>query len=855
MRFARIAALLLGLPLMVAGQTQSKAPSTGVLNSLKANIDIEGLETSYNPETGIATANGEAHIKYGDMEVEGGRADYNANTGDIFAKDHVTIVKAGVVYKGENITYNVNSGELHGTYVRSGMTHNNGTLFYKVDKVETASKYVERVDGEPAYITTHDLENPNFHFSAKSMTIYPNDRLVMHDVTVYMGGSASGSVDHPSGTPIFWLPYVTQPLDDENGYLFSPGFSSTWGAYLMNQYTTIIGDHTLAKYRLDLRSSRGAAGGADLIALREKDNDNWGKLKFYYADDLSPLTNKAGETRTDVPRDRFRVDFQHRIYITGPAERTWYFDFDIHKFSDQYFLEDFFLTEFLNNREPDNQVSLVHSDPRYTATLMAKFQLNDFYRTDTRLPEIAFDFTRQPVFNSGFFYQGSTSFDIMREKLGSPEKTLAEQQINHGEEFIRRNGSFTDPNNSAYDVNANYYDALLGLSPSHYPTRDDVSLGLQRLQDFLSENGFNRFHTYHEVLYPKQVFGFLNLVPRFGLGFQDYSDIRGSAVPSLNGGSASRSLVHAGLDASFKFSKTWDDVKSETFGLDGIKHVVQPYVNWSYLNTSNINGLPAIDRTVTTTRPLPLDIPLYTGIDSLTSWNIARIGVWNLLQTKRDGGGYTPDYDPNTPAAITAASQPYTWAGLNTYVDVYMKDPGIDPALIADLGPIVDAKGHPIKRSTSNLYNELFWRPIPWLSFSADTQLPLGGPLSYTEANYGVTFMPDKNISFTIGNQYLENHPLFPNSNLWYTRFYLRMNDEWGFSMNHVYEFAVRELQYQSYSVHRDFTSWMASFGFLQRDNGGVKDFGVIFSLTLKDFPQVTIPLDTDPNPTGRAIE
>jgi len=48
-------------------------------------------------------------------------------------------------------------------------------------------------------------------------------------------------------------------------------------------------------------------------------------------------------------------------------------------------------------------------------------------------------------------------------------------------------------------------------------------------------------------------------------------------------------------------------------------------------------------------------------------------------------------------------------------------------------------------------------------------------------------------------------------------------------------------------------SSWVASLGGLVRDNRGVTDYGVVFSLTLKDFPQVSIPLDTNPNPTGRS--
>jgi hypothetical protein len=60
-------------------------------------------------------------------------------------------------------------------------------------------------------------------------------------------------------------------------------------------------------------------------------------------------------------------------------------------------------------------------------------------------------------------------------------------------------------------------------------------------------------------------------------------------------------------------------------------------------------------------------------------------------------------------------------------------------------------------------------------------------------------------------------------------------------------------LEFQSYSVHRDLSSWSASIGAMVRDNrNGESDFGLLFSLTLKDFPQVSIPLDMDPNPTGR---
>jgi LPS-assembly protein len=828
MRIFRFLALSLALPFMA----QAQLPTDSLLSTLENNVDIEGLETNFDPDTGIASAKGNVHIRYGDTEIKGQEAEYNYNTGDVIARGDVTVVKAGVIYQGERIVYNTNTSELHGADIRSGMAHKGGQLFYDMGSFETETKYVERVDGEGVFITTHDMANPNYKVKARKITIYPEDRVVMKGVKIYAGN-----------TPVLWLPYVSQPLDDEVGYTFSPGYGQNWGAFLLNQYGMIHGDHTLAKYHLDLRSARGLAGGVDLISLKNKDNQNIGRLKLYYANDSDPLRSQANEVRSDVDSSRYRINFQHRIYITGPAAKTWHLDFDINKMSDEFFYEDFFMDEFRSNREPDNQVSLVRSDPRYTATLMAKFQLNDFYRTDTRLPEIAFDFTRQPIFNSGFFYQGSTSWGIMKEKLGSVERAQAEETLKsalYAQGLLDKNQDKNGQDRDLEELLTEFKDArsfdfdskglrqTLGLDPAAQFGRDEVEQSLTILQTQLSENSFQRLHSYHEALYPKTFFGWLNVVPRLGAGVTSYSSIEGG---DRELSSDTRPIFHAGMDVSFKLTKTWEDVSKPNFGLDGLKHTVQPYINYSYLNADEIEGLPSIDRMIPTTRPRPLDVPLWTAVDDLRNWNIARVGVRNLLQTKRDYSSYQ---DWRFRSADDSTSQTYSWAGLNTYVDVFMEDPEFD-------------------RSMGNLYNELFWNPVPWLRFWADTQIPIAGDdANFTEANYGITYQPTRTFTVSLGHQLISDHPFFPDSSLVYSRVYARLNENWGMSANHVYEIDDGTLEYQSYALHRDLSSWVASLGALVRDNRGATDYGLIFSMTLKAFPQVSLPLDMDPNPTGR---
>ncbi|MEQ1750988.1 MAG: LPS assembly protein LptD [Prosthecobacter sp.] len=783
-----------------------------ILDSLTSDLNIEGVETTYDPATGLAIAKGDVHISYADVEIRCGTASYNATTGEVIARENVVIWKAGTTYKGENIIYNANTGDISGDAVRSAMPMEIGNFFYQTDKFETETKLIQRVDGGETYLTTHDSEDPNFRLRARSLTIYPDDRVVLKNVSVMIGD-----------TPVFYLPYISQPLDGEVGYKFNPGYQSRWGAFLLNQYGVIHGDHTMAKYHLDLRSARGVGVGADFQSLKHRDNwSNFTGLKLYYQRDGDPALNKTGDVRGPVPTNRYRVNFQHRIYLPGPEKSTWYMDFDINKISDAHFYEDFFFNDFRETPEPDNQVSLIHTDPRYVASLMFRFQANNFYRVGEKLPELSIDWTRRPLWNSGIFHQGTLSAAYLREQATDLEKDAlgaAIAGLNFKTLSLRQNSDIR---------------RLLGLNAGAGIGVPEYTNVLNSLDSEMAE--YARLHTYHEFLYPKTFAGWLNVTPRLGLGVTHYSGIGKTVggLPSANRFSdETKGIFHAGLDVSFKVTKTWEEFTNETLGIDGLRHVVQPYINVSYLDASQPVGFPSIDRLSRTTRPRSLDVPLYSAVDDLRSWNVTRVGVRNHLQTRRD---YTKESGNGSFLSATEdPSQTYTFAGMNTYVDVFSKDPEFN-------------------RDVSNLYNEIFFRPVPWVNFWMDMQLPIMSSTgNFTELNQGITLMPASSLSLTLGHQYISGSPYFQNSNLIFSRVYARVTDNWGVSMNHIYEMDDGTMEFQSYSVTRDLTSWVASIGAMMRDNrNGQSEVGILFSLTLKDFPGLTIPLDIDPNPSGR---
>jgi LPS-assembly protein len=784
----------------------------GFFDSLTSNLNIEGAETTYDPDLGLAIARGDVQVSYGDVEIRCGMASYNATTGEVIAREGVVIWQEGAMYRGDNIIYNLNTGEISGDAVRSSTPLDSGSLFYETKRLGTQTKYVERIEGGETLVTTHDVANPNFRVRVKKMTIYPGDRVVMRDVTLFAGD-----------TPVFYFPYMSQPLRDEVGYRFTPGYQSRWGAFLLNQYGVLHGDHTLAKYRLDLRSSRGVGVGADFLSMRHRDEwNNFGRLNLYYMRDSNVTDNKTGTPRAPVGEDRYRINFQHRIYLPGPEKSTWYLDFDINRVSDAHFYEDFYFNDFRETPEPENQISLVKTGDSFVATLMARFQANDFYAVGTKLPELSLDFTRRQLWNTGLFHQGSFSMGILKDESSDEQEAFFARLVREGRTQLAGGAPVIGDSLGSYQ-------SLLGLDPGSQLSPTDLSRGVAGFSALLEGAGFNRIHTYHEILYPKTFFGWLNVTPRVGAGFSHYSDIDGSTSDL---GSYTKPLFHAGVDVSFKLTKTWSDYQKPEWGLDGLRHVLQPYLNHSYLDASQPADFPSVDRLSPTTRPRSIDIPLFTAVDDLQSWNVTRVGVRNLLQTRRD---YTSSARGVFVSATGGEEQTYTWAGMNTYVDFFQRDPEFD-------------------RSISNLYNELFLRPLPWMNFWADMQFPIQGTTgSFTEFNQGISIMPTRSLQLTLGHQYVSDSPFFQDSSLLFSRIYTRLNHNWGFSMNHVFEMDDGVMEFQSYSITRDLSSWMASLGAMVRDNRrGLQEYGILMSFTLKDFPQVSVPLDIDPNPSGR---
>ena len=711
-------------------------------------------ETTY--ENGVATARDNVAIHIGDTDIYGDFAQYNSRTHEVSVEGHVRIYRDVNVYVAERGVYNIDTKQIRTSNVRTDYH----PYFLTGQNVTETSANVYRV--EDATFTTDDSPHPDFHLRARTVRVYENDHVVFQNVTLYIGR-----------VPVFWWPYMYQSLTDAFSFSISPADLSSWGPSLLTQVTFPITEDIKGRIRLDYRGRRGVAIGFESDVDYGKDNSSNLKLKTYYLNDQNPDINPTALKRGDVPTDRYRLSLEDRTEFTSDI----YGIVDVTKLSDPFLMQDFYQSEFRVNPVPDNVIALTKTAPFYTLTAITRFQANDFFEQTERLPEVVLDIKRHALFGGPIFYEAESGFaDLHR--------------------------SFAE--NSGFE---NY--------------------------------GTTRFDTFHQLLYPNTYFGWLSIVPRAGFRATYYDKTRdlGRTVfntsddplipnfilpdptptnPIVDAGSDVRTVFDTGVEASFKISRSWDEVANRSLGLDGLLHVMQPYTNFSYVHESGINPAAVLefDRFEPSTQLRPIDFPQFTSIDSIASWTIWRNGIRNRLETRRDD--------------LTV-----TWLELDTFFDVNFDNP-------------YD------RRSYSNFFNKLRLTPLPWASLSIDSQIPAFNS-GFTEVNTTISVQPIANLQLSAGHRYLNDNPFFEHSSLFVAGGYYRISDNWAFGFQEQYEGTVGIFQEQRYAIYRDLTNWVASVGAVMRDNtGNKKEYGILLTFTLKAFPKFGFDLNFDPGNQGQ---
>jgi len=744
-KLALLSACLLGSVCLAVAQD---APQETASPGIPVEISSDGTNT-FNAETGLAVAEKNVIVRYGEDVIYADQVTFDNRNKEVSAKGNVRIFSNNTIYRGEFITYNLNNHEI----TSQGFRTVEDRIFAAGDDVQSPQEGEYVIHG--GIVTTEDRENPSYYLKANTVEIYPDDRVVMKNVFLYVGG-----------IPCMWVPVLSKSLKKDQGtVLFDVGSTSRLGIFTTIGYNWSINRQWEAGLYGSYYSRRGFGGGINASyspnALSTIDFTS-----FNISDNGTDIGVNPTTRPIPPPTNRYRYAYDQTLQLSD----DFYSAADINVWSDRNVTQDFFPREYEKEIQPDNYIDAMYYNSNFTATLLARAQVNNLFEVAERKPEFIVEFKRQKLFNLPISYEGESSITNFELQFDKNEPTYA----------------------------------LLNGQP--------VPTGY----------GAYRYDTFHQFLYPRQYFGWLSVTPRAGIRgtFYKYYD---SNSPLATGSDENfgRGIFNAGLESSFKLSRTWGDVQNEALGIDGLRHVAEPSINlaWTQITNRAPSEFAGFDDRIPNTRAQPLNYPAFNSIDSIGNRTVIRPGIRNKIQTHRDGeNADLVDW--------------YLYADLNVDGDPNYgnKAPGL-PGMSSAFLPEV--------------YNEVAVKPVPWLNlnvYAANAVADSG----FTEVNSELTWQVHPALDLSLGQRYLTNADRFlldvQDSNLLTTGAFWRLNESWQFEQVLNFEADDGTLQEQRYTVYRDLGAWSTSLTTAFRDNKSVSDeFVVYLSITLKAFPQSTL--------------
>lgn len=455
------------------------------------------------------------------------------------------------------------------------------------------------------------LASDNAHFSLGATTI----RLTPHKSNFYGAGHIDRDFDDHTvtlfngilkvyGLPIFYLPVIWKPRDEDPGF-----FGSQWGrkgdvGYYFSFYKRFIfSDYPLSKIkvRVDAYTERGIGAG---VSGRFATENNTTEFAFYGIYDIDPYeSERYNRYRIDVPHERYNFRLSHISHITPRLDFRGVLDYT----SDPYFIRDFFYSRFVSNPEPATYLALEHQFDHLTAALYLRPQLMRTYTTVEKMPELTLLGQRQQIFNTPFYYQGDLRAGYYEMKWLEFDKEI---KRNPGDKLLDYESFRLDTTHFLYlPLRTPYFTFVprAGFKLTAYSRTSDQEVS----EDDLVKMFMNASTT--------------NMT---GRRFKSYDS---------KGGSKVRAVGELGFELSTKVHNTWTNVRSPLLQLDGLRHVMRPYVNYTYVSKPNVKKE---------------HLYYFDEIDRISKQSFFRVGLENRLQTRR-------------------GNSLYDWFRMENFIDIY----------------------------------------------------------------------------------------------------------------------------------------------------------------------------------------
>jgi len=384
---------------------------------------------------------------------------------------------------------------------------------------------------EKAMLSTSEFHTPHVYLGAdKVVLVDRTPRTLDGRVTGPIAGQyrAYHTTLNLEGVPVLYWPYAqgdfrqTENLLRSARFAYSDDFGATaqtkW--YLFNLLGLETPEGWDSALRLDYFSERGPGVGIDLDYRTE---NAFGLFRGYYIndqgeDELGPF--RSGEPDTE---NRGRLLWRHRQYLP----RDWQLTLEFSYLSDPTFLEEYFKSEWFEEKEQETLVYLKKQRDNWAFTLLANWRINDFLTQTEHLPDAAFHLVGEPLGEFASFYSES--------HLGTARYRPDDRR-------------------------------LINQDRADNTSRSDITF---------------RGVTREEIDFPLKL-GPVNVVP-FAVGRYGYWD------GSPHSGSLSQGFGMVGARGGTRFWRLYEDVRSRLFDVNGVRHIIEPeFTGW--LSAANENS-------------------------------------------------------------------------------------------------------------------------------------------------------------------------------------------------------------------------------------------------------------------------
>lgn len=344
-------------------------------------FSVQADQLTLNQKTNIATAEGNVRLSYRASRILTQRAEY-----DIKAKRiHAEQLRAGL-----NPLY-LKGNSVDGT--PEGMVINNATLYF--------------VEPDPYAL----------NLAASSMTILPDPyRVVIKDATFRLGP-----------VPFFYLPSYTQTLNDRPPFRvkLNGGTRKSLGVYGETSIWYTKDPVWAPGVMFDYYQKRGPMYGP-MLQYNYTKKEGWdqvGDFKAGFIHDKDPGADDAG---VPLPTNRYYYEWTHKGHLTERVDITSVLNW----WSDSRVTRDFRQDYWEQNQYPDNFTEITYKGDFYYVDAFSRYQVNDFYGVQQRLPALSFDMVPVQIGKTGIYQQSQVAYSHLVQDAFSGSPSLTDQMSN-----------------------------------------------------------------------------------------------------------------------------------------------------------------------------------------------------------------------------------------------------------------------------------------------------------------------------------------------------------------------------------------------------------------------------------------